>query len=89
MSSDIKVPDTGSTIIESETAEYSEMNMLRCDESRPNRKHCLHDLLNQIIGKLNDIDKRLSSVRYHTQTIKLTYTKQDDVEDNGGNGDNE
>ena len=69
-----------STEIESETSEYSPMDKLQCNESMPNRKHCLHDLLNQIIDKLNRIDERLAFVQYHTQTIKVKRQGEDDPE---------
>ena len=66
--------------IESEESEYNPLSPMQCNDSMPSRKHGIHGLLNQIIEQINNIDKRLAAIQYHTQTIKLVqYTGSEEI----------
>lgn len=46
---------------------------LDCDGPR-SRKHGLHEMLDNIIERLNAVEQRLAHVDWHTQTITVTKT---------------
>ena len=85
--------NTHELTIESETSacEQPQLEPMQCNDAMPSRKHGIHELLNQIIERLNKIDQRLAAVQYHTQTIKLIRNTdpeevpEDPVEEGGDN----
>lgn len=49
---------------------------LNCDGPR-SRKHGLHEILDNIIDRLNTIEKKLAQVDWHTQVMSVTKTSDE------------